>query len=219
MTRRSHLQRITLLAASTTMAVGGAVLPSSAFAATSAPHTAATTITAGHDAHRQHAGAASAKQWVETTDAASGIKFRLPGKPEVEKLTKAKDGVNGRLYMVETDDGIVGLAVLDLPGAQAYLDDGLRGFVDGYNENCASSREKLASTDVHKTTVDGRPALDTHLSAPDGTVGSARLIASDTHYVELLSLGPKENGKPMSETYQQLLTSLHMPDTSPTRAG
>jgi hypothetical protein len=219
MTRRSHLQRITLLAASTTMAVGGAVMPSSALAATPASHTAASTITADHHAHHRHADAASAKQWEETTDPASGIKFQLPGKPKVEKLTKAKDGVDGRMYMVETDDGIVGLAVLDLPGAQAYLDDGLRGFIDGYNEDCASSREKLASTDVHKTTVDGKPALDAHLSAPDGTVGSTRLIASGTHYVELLSLSPKENGKPMSETYQQLLASLHMPDTSPTRAG
>jgi hypothetical protein len=80
MTRRSPLQRLTLLAASTTVIVGGAALPSTALAATAAPHTAAVAAgTADHDAHHQHAGAAYAKQWVETTDPASGVTFRLPG--------------------------------------------------------------------------------------------------------------------------------------------
>ncbi len=115
MNRRSHFQRLLLLAASTTVIAGGAVLPSSAMAATAAPHTATvTTVAPDHDAHRQHGGPASAEQWVETTDAVSGIKFRLPGKPDVMQFTQAVDGMNGRLYKVRTDNGVIVFAVFFL---------------------------------------------------------------------------------------------------------
>ncbi|MFD8215507.1 hypothetical protein ACFV2U_17650 [Streptomyces sp. NPDC059697] len=220
MTRRSHFQRLLLLAASTTVIAGGAVLPSSAMAATAAPHTAAvTTVASDHDGHRQHGSPTSAKQWVETTDTASGITFRLPEKPKVEHYTKAKGRASGRFYTVENDHGIVGFLVIDASGAQLNLNDCLLSFVDGYNAESHSSSEVLTSTGVHKTTVNGRPALDARLSAPDGTVGSARFIHDGDHYVVALSLGPKEKEKPMSESYQQLLASIHMPDAGATRAG
>ncbi|MFE2972349.1 hypothetical protein ACFXKC_54190 [Streptomyces sp. NPDC059340] len=219
MTHRSHFQRLLLLAVSTTVIAGGAVLPSSALAATAAPHTAVTTLAADHDAHRQHGSATSAKQWVETTDTASGITFRLPEKPKVEHWTKTKGRASGRFYTVKNDHGIVGLGVIDASGAQLNLNDCLRSFVGGYNAESHSSKYKLSSTDVHKTTVNGRPALDARLSAPDGTVGSARFIHDGDHYVVAVSLGLKEKERPMSESYQQLLASIHMPDAGATRAG
>ncbi|MFK0023337.1 hypothetical protein [Streptomyces sp. NPDC090798] len=220
MTRRSRFQRLLLLATSTTVIVGGAVLPSSAMAATAAPHTAAvTTVASDHDAHRQDGSPASTKQWVETTDAASGIKFRLPGKPKVIQFTQAVDGMNGRLYEVRTDNGVIVFAVFDLPGAKGELDDALRGLVDGYNAGTRSPKHKLSSTGVHKITVHGQPGLDAHLSAPDGAAGSARLVAGDAHFIEIISLSPKGKEKPMSETHQQLLASVHDPDAGATRTG
>jgi hypothetical protein len=219
MTRRSHFQRLLLLAASTTVIAGGAVLPSSAMAATAAPHTAAVTAVASdHDAHRQHGSPDSAKQWVETTDAASGITFRLPEKPRVTKFTEAMDGMSGRLYKVKTDNGVIVFAVFDLPSAKGDLNDGLRGLVDGYNEAVRSSKHKLSSTGVHKITVHGQPTLDARLSAPDGASGSARLIAGDDHFIEIISLSPKGKEKPMSETYQKLLASVRNPDAHATHA-
>jgi hypothetical protein len=219
MNRRSHFQRLLLLAASTTVIAGGAVFPSSAMAATAAPHTATvTTAASDHDAHRQHGSPASAQQWVETTDAVSGIKFRLPGKPEVMQFTQAVDGMNGRLYKVRTDNGVIVFAVFDLPRAQGELDDALRGLVDGYNAGAQSPEHKLSSTGVHKITVHGQPSLDARLSAPDGAAGSARLIAGDAHFIEIISLSPKGKEKPMHETYQQLLASVHNPHTHATRA-
>jgi hypothetical protein len=219
MTRRSHFQRLLLLAASTTVIAGGAVLPSSAMAATAAPHTAAVTAVASdHDAHRQHGSPGSAKQWVETTDASSGVKFRLPEKPRVTKFTEAMDGMSGRLYKVKTDNGVIVFAVFDLPRAQGELDDALRGLVDGYNAGAQSPEHKLSSTGVHKITVHGQPSLDARLSAPDGAAGSARLIAGDAHFIEIISLSPKGKEKPMHETYQQLLASVHNPHTHATRA-
>ncbi|MFD8213702.1 hypothetical protein ACFV2U_08230 [Streptomyces sp. NPDC059697] len=220
MTRRSHFQRLLLLAASTTVIAGGAVLPSSAMAATAAPHTAAvTTVASDHDGHRQHGSPTSAKQWVETTDAVSGVKFRLPERPRVMQFTQATDGMNGRLYKVKTNNGVIVFAVFDLPCAKGDLNDGLRGLVDGYNAAVQSSKHKLSSTGVHKITVHGQPALDARLSAPDGASGSARLIAGDDHFIEIISLSPKGKEKPMSETYQKLLASVRNPDAHGTHAG
>lgn len=219
MTRRSHFQRLLLLAASTTVIAGGAVLPSSAMAATAAPHPATvTTVASDHDAHRPHGSPASAKEWVETTDTVSGIKFQLPGKPEVIKFTQAVDGMDGRLYKVRTDNGVIVFAVFDLPRAQGELDDALQGLVDGYNAGAQSPKHKLSSTGVHKITVHGQPGLDARLSAPDGAAGSARLIAGDTHFIEIISLSPKGKEKPMYDTYRQLLASVHNPHTHATRA-
>jgi hypothetical protein len=219
MTRRSPFQRLLLLAASTTVIAGGAVLPSTAMAATAAPHTATvTTIASDHDVHHQHGGPASAKQWVETTDAVSGIKFRLPGKPKVMQFTQAVDGMNGRLYKVRTDNGVIVFAVFDLPCAKGELDDALQGLVDGYNAGAQSPQHKLSSTGVHKIKVHGQPGLDARLSAPDGATGSARLIAGDAHFVQMISLSPKGKEKPMQETYRQLLASVHNPHTHAPRA-
>lgn len=219
MTRRSPLQRLLLLAASTTVIAGGAVLPSTAMAATAAPHTATvTTVASDHDVHRQHGGPASAKQWVDTTDAVSGIKFRLPGKPEVVQFTPAVDGMKGRLYKVRTENGVIVFAVFDLPCAKGELDDALQGLVDGFNAVAQSPQHKLSSTGVHKITVHGQPGLDAGLSAPDGAAGSARLIAGDDHFVEIVSLSPKGKEKPMQETYRQLLASVHNPHTHAPRA-
>ncbi|MET7783127.1 hypothetical protein ABZU94_38325 [Streptomyces mirabilis] len=218
MTRRSHFQRLLLLAASTTVIAGGAVLPSSAMAATAAHTATVTTVASDHDAHRQHGSPASAKEWVETTDTVSGIKFQLPGKPKVIQFTQAVDGMNGRLYKVTTDNGVIVFAVFDLPRAQGELDDALQGLVDGYNAGAQSAKHKLSSTDVHKIKVHGQPGLDARLSAPDGAAGSARLIAGDTHFIEIISLSPKGKEKPMHDTYQRLLASVHNPHTHATRA-
>ncbi|MFD7279180.1 hypothetical protein ACFV80_19585 [Streptomyces sp. NPDC059862] len=57
MTRTSRTQRLVMLAASTGLAAGGALLPTSAFAAPATPHTGTTTmIAAGHDGHSEPEG-------------------------------------------------------------------------------------------------------------------------------------------------------------------
>lgn len=214
MTRRSRKQRSLMLAASTAVAAGGVLLPTSAFAA--APEVpqvnSVSTRVAGHDGHSHHDIAKPAVKWVKTTDSPSGITVKLPGKATVQKIS-APAGVTtvtGRVYSVKTDDGFVGFAVLDLPGGQENLNDGLQGFLEGYNE---ASRDALASTGSRKTTVDGRPTLDARLSTKgsDRKVGAARFIADDTHIVQAVTLGSAANEKDVEQMHRQILASIRIP--------
>ncbi|MFE3416433.1 hypothetical protein ACFXMT_51425 [Streptomyces mirabilis] len=53
MTRTSRTQRLVMLAASTALAAGGALIPSSAFAAPATPHTGpVAAVTASHQGHQ-----------------------------------------------------------------------------------------------------------------------------------------------------------------------
>ncbi|GAA5707295.1 hypothetical protein SM007_34095 [Streptomyces avermitilis] len=214
MTRRSQKQRFLMLAASTAVVAGGVLLPTSAFAAT--PETpqvgSVTTMGAGHGGHSHHDIAKPAVKWVKTTDSPSGITVKLPGKATLQKLSAPAGGttVTGRVYSVKTDDGLVGFVVLDVPDGQEYLNDGLQGFLEGYNE---ASRDTLTSTSSQKTTVDGRPALDARLSTKgsDRKVGAARFIADDTHIVQAVTLGSAANEKDMDQIHRQILASIRIP--------
>ncbi|MFJ3304563.1 hypothetical protein ACIPSA_15845 [Streptomyces sp. NPDC086549] len=199
MSFRSQIQRRLLLSASTVVAAGAVLLPSGAFAAPQVPPPFPRSVSAPAPA-----------RWVETTDAPSGIKVRLPGNPEVQKLTKAKDGVDGRIYMAATDTGVAGFAVADAAGVKD-LKQNLRGFLDGYNEESRSPRSELTGTAVKVTTSGGQRVLDTRLSAKDGTVGFLRLIDDGHHLVELVSLGPEQQKASVAEAHQQLLDSLRIP--------
>jgi hypothetical protein len=202
MTHRSQKQRILMLAASTAVVAGGVLLPTTAFATPQTPH----------GGHSHHSVTIPAVKWVKTTDAPSGITVRLPGKATVQKLSvPAVDmTVSGRVYTVKTDDGIVGFAVLDLPGGQEDLYEGLRGFLEGYKEG---SGDTLTSTSSRKTTVDGRPALDTRLATKgsDRMVGAARFIGDDTHVVQAVTLGSAANEKDMDRMHQQIVASIRIP--------
>jgi len=209
MSQRSRFQRLALLAAVTTTVAGGVLVPATAFAAPAASHTVT------HDRSD-----ASVTQWVETTDAPSGIKIRLPGNPATKQLTKAKDGADVRVYMVGTDSGPLAFEVVDAPDVgRMDLDDGLHGFVDGWNEDARSAGYKLTSSDARPATVDGRPALDAHLSTRDGGAGSIRLVKDGDHCIVILGIGHRGQEKPMDDMYQQTLTSLHMPDTGAAHAA
>jgi len=214
MTSRSQFRRLLLLTASSTVIAGGALLPSSAFAATTAPQTGiVATVAAADGSSGPYGSAASAARWVDTIDAKSGIRIQLPEKSDVQHFTKAKDGVDGRLYMVETDYGIVAFAVLDAPGTAPTLDGELKGFLDGFNET-RSPGDKLTSTGGHKSTIDGRPALDAPLKSSHGLVGATRIIDEGEHVVQIVTIGSKENEKPLGEMHQHLLTTLRIPHTS-----
>ncbi|MFJ9965163.1 hypothetical protein [Streptomyces avermitilis] len=214
MTRRSQKQRFLMLAASTAVIAGGALLPSNAFAAApETPHVGGvTTRGAGHGGHSHQGIAKPAAKWVKTTDSPSGITVKLPGKATVQKVSAPAGAttVTGRVYSVKTDDGLVGFAVLDLPGGQENLNDGLQGFLEGYNE---VSRDTLTSTSSQKTTIDGHPALDARLSTKGGDrkVGAARFIADDTHIVQAVTLGSAANEKDVDLIHRQILASIRFP--------
>ncbi|UXY28292.1 hypothetical protein [Streptomyces sp. HUAS TT20] len=200
-TPRTRFHRHALLAASVAV-TGGVLLPGSAFAVTEAP---------------PPTGAVTADHWVEVTDAPSGIKVELPGKPKVQKFTEAKDGMDGRIYMAGNDDQVTGFAVFDVHGAKD-LKDNLRAFLDGYNQYSQSPRDMLTSTVTKKTDVNGRRTLDARLSAKNGTVGSTRFIDDGKHYVQLVSISSHKQAATLAPTYRQLLDTLHMPaptDTEP----
>lgn len=219
MTRRSHFQRLLLLAASTTVIAGGAVLPSSAMAATAAPHPATvTTVASDHDAHRPHGSPASAKEWVETTDTVSGIKFQLPGKPEVIKFTQAVDGMDGRLYKVRTDNGVIVFAVFDLPRAQESSTTLFRAWWTATTRAPSppsTSSPAPASTRSRFTGSRASTRVSPPLTALRAPPASS---PHDTHFIEIISLSPKGKEKPMHDTYRQLLASVHNPHTHATRA-
>ncbi|MGW7407068.1 hypothetical protein ACWGI9_25685 [Streptomyces sp. NPDC054833] len=201
-TVRTRFHRHALLAASVAV-TGGVLLPGSALAATESPPPASA-VTADH--------------WVVVTDAPSGIKVELPGKPKVQKFTKAKDGMDGRIYMAGNDNQVTGFAVFDVHGAKD-LKDNLRAFLDGYNQYSRSPGVKLTSTVTKETDVNGRRTLDARLSAKNGTVGSTRFVDDGRHYVQLLSISSKNQAASMAPTYQQLLDSLHMPAPTDTESS
>ncbi|MCF3132853.1 hypothetical protein [Streptomyces olivochromogenes] len=193
-TLRTRIRRHALLTASVAV-TAGVLLPTSALAATGAP---------------PPAGAVAAGHWVEVTDAPTGIKVELPGKPKVEKYTKAKDGVEGRVYMAGNDDRATGFAVFDVPRAKD-LKVALRAFLGGCNRYSQSPRDVLTGTVTKETDVNGRRTLDARLSAKDGTVGATRFIYDGSHYVQLMSLSTEKQAASMTRTYRQLLDSLRMP--------
>ncbi|MFD4868115.1 hypothetical protein [Streptomyces sp. NPDC058412] len=154
-----------------------------------------------------------AVDWAETTDPPTGITAELPGKVAVRKATVSVEGkpVDARLYIVDTPEGAVGFAVHDMPGDQYPLEDNLQRVLESYMRNTA---EPLTSSNVHKATFEGRPALDARLTSEteDETLtGFIRLIADDKHLVQALALGPEANEKALKAMYERLLDSLRIP--------
>ncbi|WP_404953004.1 hypothetical protein [Streptomyces sp. 147326] len=203
MTHRSRTPRLVTLSVSVVLIAGGVPGSATAFAAPSAPA----------PLHVTALPAAPAVEWVETTDPPSGITAELPGKATVRKATVSIEGkeVDARVYLVDTPDGAVGFAVHDMPGDQYPLEDNLQRVLESYMQNTA---EPLTSSNVHKVTFDGRPALDARLtSETDGEplAGFIRLIADDTHLVQALTLGPKTHEKALKALHERLLNDLRIP--------
>ncbi|MGW2562343.1 hypothetical protein ACWCXB_24425 [Streptomyces sp. NPDC001514] len=189
------------------------LLPTSSFAAPATPHIGAVITTgAGQGVHGLHGKDISTAKWVETTDAPSGIKFKLPEKAEVQEISESGLTPAARVYMVQTAEGInSAVIVYDIPGTQAALSEGLQEFLRGYNEGPG---ENLTVTSSKQTTVDGRPALDATLAdakAGGKERGSVRLIADDTHVVQVVTLGSKANEKAVNEMHQQLVAGVRIP--------
>ncbi|MFG2488792.1 hypothetical protein ACGFSI_39370 [Streptomyces virginiae] len=209
MTHRSRTQRLALLSASTALVTAGLLPSTTAFAAP--PHRAAVASRAAPTP--TPAPTASTAESVKTTDPPSGITAELPGKAKVRAGTIPMEGgsIDARVYGLDTPDGATGFGVYDMPGDRLSLEDALMGFVDAYSLMGGGT---LTSSNAHKTTVDGRPALDATLTGKDGdesTVGSIRLISDDDHLVMAVTIGPEENEKALDAMHQQLLDSLQIP--------
>ncbi|MFF2134168.1 hypothetical protein ACFVW1_54505, partial [Streptomyces olivochromogenes] len=116
MAHRSATQHLLMLTASTALAAGGVLLPTSAVATPETPGVGTIPTVAAWPSGHGHPGITNpGVEWVETTDAPSGITAKLPGKAKVEKKSIPVDGksVNARSYGVETADGGVGFIVHD----------------------------------------------------------------------------------------------------------
>ncbi|MDX3540937.1 hypothetical protein PV721_43000 [Streptomyces sp. MB09-01] len=202
MTHRSRTHRLVLLSASAALAAGG--VPASAGAAAAAP-VPPLYVTA--------VAAMPAVEWVETTDAPSGITVELPGKATVRKASVSIDGkpVESRVYGLDTADGGAAFSVHDMPGDRYSLEDNLQRFLESYMVNTA---EPLTSSDVRRHTVDGRPVLDARLTSETGdesSVGFTRLIADDDHFVQVVVFGPEAKEKALKAMQERLLDSLRIP--------
>ncbi|MFG2992718.1 hypothetical protein ACGFZK_26060 [Streptomyces sp. NPDC048257] len=219
MTHRSRTQRLVLLSASTALVTTG-LLPSTGAFATPAPaHVAVTAATVTPTATPTPiptpapTATKATEDWVRATDAPTGITAELPGKAELRKGSVPIEGkdVAARAYGVDVPDAGIGFSVHDMPGDQFPLQDSLEGFLAAYN---LANGDTLTSSDVRKTTVDGRPALDARLADKDDadrTVGSIRLISDDDHLVMAITLGSEAQEKELKRMHERLLSSLRIP--------
>ena len=205
MTRLSKIQRLSLLAASTTVITGGVLLPGTAFAAP-APQTT-TVATADATTH-----------WTATTDDISGITAELPGQPHMQKYSE--NGFEARVYLVPTDYGTIGFVVYDTPDTgQKDLKGCLQSWLDGYNEDSRSADSVLTSKDLQEgTTADGQPAVDSALSAGDGTVGHVRFVDLGDHVVQVVALGDKDSQQDVDADFLQLLDGIQLPGDGTTQS-
>jgi hypothetical protein len=185
-TNRRSGRILTIVAAITAVILGG--------------NAGAVTVTAVPGSTHLNGITVPAVDWVETTDTPSGISAKLPGKAEVDTEP------DSRSYSVKTDDYVVRFIVYDGPATEAALNDALQSFAAGVGATIASSQ---------KTTAGGRPALDARLTftAQEGIGGIylTRLIAADTHMVQLVTVGLAADEQVLQKTHQQLLAGVRIP--------
>lgn len=209
MTHLARFRRLALLAASTTVITGGALLPTSAFAAPATPPAAVTAAVAD-----------AAARWTQTTDDPSGVMAELPGDAQIQKDTV--NGFQARTYQVNTDYGVIGFVVYDAPsgGGQWDLKGSLKNALDNYNKDSRSADDRLTGHDVRESTTDGgQPVLDAGLSTGDGTAGHTRFVDLGDHLVQIEVLGTKDAQKTMDADYRQSLSSLQLPSGTTTRSS
>ncbi|MFF9087324.1 hypothetical protein ACF1BE_13050 [Streptomyces sp. NPDC014991] len=213
MTRSSTYQRLALLAASTTVITGVALLPTSAFAAPPAPHTTAFAMDGSGAGAGAGAGAGSVDaggtgsvgRWTETTDEESGISAQLPGEPDTQRLADE----DGRAHQVQTAYGAIGFSVFD--GDDFDLPGTLKENLDAYNQDSRSPDDVLHSDNVQEgTTDDGSPTLDADLTAADGTLGHVTYTVVKGHLLELYVLGTQDKVDAMQADYNQLMDSVRL---------
>jgi hypothetical protein len=194
----NRFQRLTLLAASTTLITGGALLPGAAFAATMTP--------AG-------SVAVAEAQWVETRDAPSGVEAQFPKKPTVMDLTES--GGRGRIYTVPTAYGSIALVVHDKAAdEQTDLKGDLQAFLDGYNQSVPAG-EALTGTDIQEgTTQEGYPSLDATLAADNGDIGGISFIDVGDHVVMTFGAGDGTQKAALLADYNHLVDTLRVPDAA-----
>ncbi|WP_327263107.1 hypothetical protein OG444_17690 [Streptomyces sp. NBC_01232] len=212
MTHRSRTRRLALLCASTALVTAG-LLPSAGASAAPAPACAA----ARHGlALAPPPPTEPAGNWVKTTDPPSGITTNLPGTARVHRssVPVGDETVDFRAYGVEVpQDGAAGFTVHDMPGDRFALEDNLKGFLIAYNQP-EDDDGTLTSSQVRRTTADGRPALDARLSSSGGAApeaGFIRIVSDDDHLVMAITIGPAENRKTVEEMHERLVSSLHVP--------
>jgi hypothetical protein len=213
MALRIRTQRFAMFAASTAVVAGGVLLPTSAFAAT--PHVGTVTTASAAQGGQDHRAAADpAENWVEITDAPTGITFRLPAEPTVENVSEpGRDGrtITGRQYSVETVDGSAAIVftVYDAPGTTENLDNGIKEICKNYKE----LSDATATSTIDETQVDGHPAREAHLSSKTDVGAASVVAADDAHIVEFASLGPVAEEQAMAELHQQISDSVSIPSS------
>jgi hypothetical protein len=210
-THRSLAQRLLMLATPTALAAG-VLLPTSALAAPATPHFGTETATvAGLSGHHHHGTATSGVKWVETTDAASGITFKLPGNPKMREVPKEEAGdFPARVYAVPTSDGFMYFLVMDVHGAgPAQLEDAAEGTRQGMADEWGGA----SVTSQKHNTVDGHPALDVRLSSTKGDhkFATTRSVLNDDHIVQVVTVGSQANEKSVIEAQEQAVAGLRIP--------
>ncbi|MGW2563147.1 hypothetical protein ACWCXB_28710 [Streptomyces sp. NPDC001514] len=203
MAHHSLTQRFLMLAGSTSLAAGGVLLPTSAFAAPAPPSAGIGTMMVAEQGDH---GQADATEWVKTTDSPSGITFKLPGQPTVEKFAEDATAYAGRTYSVTTADVSTSITVNDGPSSSEDLDRQLQFSLDVDNAD-------LKATDIQKTTVDGRPVLDARVTDPTDAswVGFIRIIGGDTHVVKVITEASAADEQAVSQTHQKARDSVRIP--------
>ncbi|MFF4761077.1 hypothetical protein [Streptomyces sp. NPDC001292] len=150
-----------------------------------------------------------AAQWVNTTDAPSGITVKLPGSTKVEhdSITLSGKTYQLRMYKASAGKNKAAFQVTDMHGAdsKAALDPAIRGVAASIS-GTVSRNQPLE--------VAGHPAREGRITFDSNGVPSVvlvRYVAAADHLVGLVASGPAADEKGVKQLYQQLTGSLHIP--------
>ncbi|WP_189317892.1 hypothetical protein [Streptomyces brasiliensis] len=150
-----------------------------------------------------------AAQWVDTTDAPSGITVKLPGRAKVEhdSFTLSGKTYQIRRYKVSVGKNKVAFEVVDMHGAdpKPELDPAVRGAAASISGTITRNQPlKVAGHSARE----GRITFDNH-GVPSVTL--VRSVAADDHLVGLVAGGPATDEHGVKQLYQQLTSSLRIP--------
>ncbi|MFF4826936.1 hypothetical protein ACFY20_28645 [Streptomyces sp. NPDC001312] len=151
-----------------------------------------------------------AAQWVDTTDAPSGITVKLPGRAKVEhdSVTRSGRTLQIREYGVSAGTNeAAAFQVTDTHGAdlKAAPEGAIQGLAAHYS-GTVSRNQPLE--------VAGYPARESRITFDRHGVPSVllvRYVAADDHLVGLVASGPATDEKGVKQLYQQLTGSLRIP--------
>ncbi|MEU4094900.1 hypothetical protein [Streptomyces sp. NPDC026673] len=206
MARHSLTQRLLMVAGSTSLAAGGVLLPTSAFAAPAPQSDGIGTMAAAEQGDHGREDA----EWVKTTDSSTGISFKLPGKATIEEIVKDDISYAARSYSVTTADESTTITVNDGPTLSEDLDLQLQFTLRADN---ADPGDDLKATDIKKTAVDGHAVLDARVTNPADAdyVAFVRIISDEAHVVKVVTETSAGDDQAGSRTQQKARDSVRFP--------